>query len=211
VIERPILFSGPMVRALLAGRKTQTRRAVKPQPPAAAVDAGHIMSGNPQANGTWLWLDSTDLMDASQVGDDFRCRYGVPGDCLWVRETWCKADTRSGFAYCADTPIGTDQRGMGWKPSIHMPRAACRLTLEITDVRIERLHAISEADAEAEGVRELSIGPIHMVSPEACGEVDRAKAPALFLWEMLWRSINGADSWASNPWVWVVSFRRSMP
>lgn len=148
--ERPILFSGPMVRALLAGRKTQTRRIVKPQPPASAVDAGHIRSGDPASNGVWLWLDSRDLMDASAIGEGFRCPYGVAGDRLWGRETWCESDTPSGFAYAAD--YAHDTRGYGWRPSIHMPRAAARLTLAITDVRVERLQDISEADAIAEGL-----------------------------------------------------------
>lgn len=200
--ERPILFSGPMVRALLAGRKTQTRRIVKPQPPTQAVCAGVISSSNPDANGVWVWLDSTDMLEASRAGDDFRCRYGVPGDRLWVRETWCPSDTNirsatgQGAAYCADTPLGSVQKGMGWRPSIHMPRWASRLTLDITDVRVKRLQDISETDAAAEGTREPSLVPII----GACWSERDAYAK-------LWEHINGKGSWAANPWVWAVTFK----
>ncbi|MDO9474469.1 MAG: hypothetical protein Q7J28_15580, partial [Caulobacter sp.] len=87
------------------------------------------------------------------------------------------------------------------------PRWASRLTLEITDVRVERLQAISEADALAEGVREPSLGDLFMVGPDGAGDVLRTKAPPLVLWQFLWRQINGDDSWRANPWVWVVEFK----
>ena len=208
--ERPILFSGPMVRALLAGRKTQTRRVVK-NLPVAAVEARRATT----VPAHWF----TDTGGQSTM---IACPCGAPGDRLWVKETHAIVprtayamsegvpqtlrpdDDHDAAVYAADWERSKPGR---WRPSIHMPRWASRLTLEITDVRVERLHAITETDAEAEGVREPSIGPIHMVSPERCGEIDRAKAPALFLWEMLWRSINGTDSWNANPWVWVVTFK----
>ncbi len=159
--ERPILFSGPMVRALLDGRKTQTRRIVKPQPSdyRAQSVAPQASRGEPPKNAApyfdaynggphWCWWD-----EYNRQGPDWiKCPYGTPGDTLWVRETFCPADTRSGFAYCADTPLGSDQRGMGWRSSIHMPRQASRLTLNITDVRCERLQDISRRDAIAEGL-----------------------------------------------------------
>jgi hypothetical protein len=212
VIERPILFSGPMVRALLAGRKTQTRRVVKGLPE-RSLDydrqwhANVLRPSRPLPK--WSWWDGPP--HGQSIYHTATCPYGQPGDRLWVRETLRRAPDL--WTYAADgAEVGWPaRRDLALKErdvvvSIHMPRAACRLTLEITDVRIERLHDISEDDAEAEGVREPSIGPIHMVSPEACGEVDRETAPALFLWEMLWRSINGADSWEANPWVWALSF-----
>ena len=207
--ERPILFSGPMVRALLAGRKTQTRRVVK----------GEALR----------WLDEAGF-DPTFVADpaNLLCPYGVPGDRLWVKETWALHERFTDVArvvYAAsqgqswsemhrDVPVETAvtryapkpfQEGL--RPSIHMPRWASRLTLEITDVRVERLQDISEADAEAEGIREPSLPPIHMVSADACGQIDRAKADARFLWQFLWSGINGRDSWDANPWVWAVSFR----
>lgn len=201
--ERPILFSGPMVRALLAGMKTQTRRVVKP--------------GRSQP---WLTPEVLNLSPSAEfvpnlgvfkhpAGGPLTCvtpPYGVRGDVLWVRETWCPADTGTGAAYRADAPLGSDQRGMGWRPSIHMPRSACRLRLQITDLRIERLAAISEADAAAEGVFEPSLGDLFVVDHGNPGKLRREHAPALVLWEFLWRAINGDASWAANPWVWVISF-----
>ena len=213
--ERPILFSGPMVRALLAGQKTQTRRIVKPQPPVEAVSAGVISSGNPEANGLWSWLDSTDIEWASQIGGDFRCPYGLPGDSLWGRETWqlherftdvgrvvyAATAGRSWTEAHQDIPIAKvgDCRAkpfqQGFRPSIHMPRWASRLTLDVTAVRVERLHDISEVDAEAEGVQEPSLVPI-------LGAFWSSRDGYAKLWE----HINGKGSWAANPWVWVVTF-----
>lgn len=198
--ERPILFSGPMVRALLDGRKTQTRRIVKLDVPADA-DEVFFWSGEELRRKGWRNVSEPGLWARRNGRDGYisfigRCPYGVPGDQLWVRETWCRADTPSGFAYCADTPAGSDQRGMGWRPSIHMPRIASRLTLEIADVRVERLQAISEADAEAEGVQDPSLVPI-------LGAFWSSRDGYARLWE----HINGKGSWAANPWVWAVSFR----
>lgn len=187
--ERPILFRGPMVRALLAGRKTQTRRVVKTRP----------------ENQTRVGPVSSQAHIASPEALA-KCPYGVPGDRLWVKETWCKADTAIGFDYAADRDWRSDQRGMGWRASIHMPRAASRLTLRITDVRVERLRSISAADAEAEGVREPSLGEIHVIDRGAFGQINRERADPLLLWELLWRSINGEASWRANPWVWAIGF-----
>lgn len=216
--ERPILFSGPMVRALLAGRKTQTRRVVKPQP---RLFVTSVYRPFPQTDpGNWQGFCDGD----GRIHWYGRCPYGVRGDRLWVKETWRPSESLQSWdvdvRYAADGAERTVKDGefgerdwtmpkaatRGNVSPLHMPRWASRLTLAVTDIRVERLHAITETDAEAEGVREPSIGPIHMVSPERCGQIDREKAPALFLWEMLWRSINGADSWDANPWVWAVSF-----
>lgn len=218
--ERPILFSGPMVRALLAGRKTQTRRIIKPQPARWVDGVYRPFMAEPN---NWQGYGRDSLIHWYGC-----CPYGVPGDSLWVREGHLIYDThgqrrqdgqrwgpwgglptrfnedRTKIAYFRE---GFDRCDPGrWRPSIHMPRWASRLTLDITDVRVQRLHDISEADAEAEGVREPSLPPIHMVSPEACGEIDRQKAPAHLLWQLLWSGINGQDSWAANPWVWAVTF-----
>lgn len=182
--ERPILFSAPMVRALLAGTKTQTRRAF-----------------NDKAN--WNFIEGQ--------GDMSTCPYGQPGDRLWVRENgWQRpfrsardmregADTWPPYEYDAE-PVCCWEDGelkrLGWKrrPSIHMPRWASRILLEVTAARVERLQEISESDAMAEGVGALPIETRHATP----------KADFQFLWE----SINGACSWDANPFVWVVEFKR---
>lgn len=193
--SRPILFSGPMVRALLDGRKTQTRRAVK---------------------GTALeWLQPG-MFTPEYVADpgNALCPYGVPGDRLWVKETHAVVmpsksgkleydgarlieDTEHGTPvevwYRADGELGVMSTmfddGPRWKPSIHMRREYSRLTLEVTGVRVERVQDISEADAKAEGCDE-------------CGW-DTARDE----FAELWVSINGVESWDANPWVWVVGFK----
>lgn len=177
MMERPILFSAPMVRALLDGTKTQTRRVAKPK-----------RSIEPMTD---------------------ECRYGQPGDRLWVREAW-REWSDAAWHYAADGLVLPKQRDRDlaaflaqrapltwesyrWRPSIHMPRAASRITLEVTDVRVERLHKISRGDAMAEGC------------PFA--NLQDGESPVRW-YEYLWRAINGPDSWDANPWVWVVEFRR---
>jgi len=172
--ERPILFSAPMVRAILEGRKTQTRRVVKDR---------HIDAAPPACFFQWLRE---------------RCPYGKPGDRLWVRESFCPIYPQDPH-YNGGRPIEYDYQAtykhgdrLGdligvkkkWKPSIHMPRAASSITLEVTDVRVERLGDVSESDARAEGVQSVAE------------------------FKELWASINGPSSWDANPFVWVVSFRR---
>lgn len=185
--ERPILFSGPMVRAILAGRKTQTRRLVKPQPEQGIWKCGRscLALGNapPPPDGYERW-----------------CPYGLPGDRLWVRECWRELGSGQGADGKIPTypvPVGyAADRGYSgpWRPSIHMPRWASRLTLEVVGVRVERLHDISEADAQAEGCAPM---------------LTHADPSAREQFESLWDSINGKRAtWASNPWVWVVTFRR---
>ena len=140
--ERPILCSAPDVMAILDGRKTQTRRIMKPQPNRTWPD---------EVTPHWSVGGNRTLPGAS---NPLRCPYGVPGDRLWVREAWRLPDgaPKGWVDYRAD-----DTRdGFKWKPSIHMPRWASRITLEVTDVRVERLQDISEADAMAEGVRRRS-------------------------------------------------------
>lgn len=196
--ERPILFSAPMVRALLAGTKTQTRRAVKPQP---RILAGELL----------CWKD--DALTDDQMGK--RCPYGQPGDRLWVREAWLDLQGTgiervtgdpSRYAYAADTPSGSHgdecrkTYGLKWRPSIHMPRAASRITLEITGVRVERLQDISEADAQAEGCS------LEFMTPTGDDSGSAIYGPGGYL--ELWESINGARSWEANSWVWVIEFRR---
>lgn len=198
--ERPILFSGPMVRALLDGSKTQTRRIVKPQPEPWGADGGLSLPG---------FCASTEA-EFSRSAPIFKCPYGRPSDRLWVREThakiigqsggWIETDYRATYTHgdrLGDT-LGIKKR---WTPAIHMPRDACRILLEINDVRVERLQAISRADARAEGAPP-SHPSIDKVSREF-GYEDFSRS----WYAQLWDEINGAGAWAANPWVWAVEFR----
>lgn len=200
--ERPILFSAPMVRAILNGTKTQTRRVVKPQPPEGYAFSGvTTASTDPQQVGKWVWsLGTSGPGPLHRV----RCPCGIPGDRLWVRETWtevagpCRDEDpeefrrqRVGVIYRADSP--SDILDGTWKPSIFMPRWASRLTLEVTGVRVERLKDISRGDCMAEGC------PF----PNMAGQTD----PVAWYRE-LWEKINGPDTWELNPWVWVLEFKR---
>jgi len=209
--ERPILFSAPMVRALLAGTKTQTRRIAKP--------VKHPDLGNLYDAGALV------LEQEPQHVIDRACPYGQPGDRLWVRETW-SSDFAGHYPndrvwYAADDDrqhdieVRNGVRGIyspesqqfvpfRWRPSIHMPRSACRLALETTGVRVERLQAISQADAMAEGVWTAG-------AAKESGILDRSPGGGVLnhvgAFRNLWEEINGADAWQDNPWVWVVEFR----
>lgn len=223
--ERPILFSTPMVRAILEGRKTQTRRAIKPQP--------RIKGGLIDESDSWMELNEPDLMS--------RFPYGKISDRLWVREAWRPRSWGSDFDWMmieykaggsvqqidpsevwgddADVvwekmsvechALGNPQSGSGdfvldkplkWRSSIFMPRAASRVTLEITNIRVERVQDISEEDAISEGVDSISIEEVPR-NGTLCRRDDFAQ---------LWNSINNdrGYGWNSNPWVWVVEFNR---
>lgn len=212
---KPILFSGPMIRALLEGRKTQTRRPVKPQP--IYGDAlGAFPCWQFQHKGErWIYPNAREEILTF-------CPYGQPGDLLWVREkiqpifaegfehgsypapNW---ETGFGFAprYVASDGAtewidGDDNITSRCKPSIHMPRWASRLTLEITDVRVQRLQDISEEDALAEGAEKAT--------PTTDGYVVDSHGTYLAGFEALWDSINGPLSFSrENPWVWALTFK----
>ena len=207
--ERPILFSAPMVRALLAGTKTQTRRAV-------ALPRSRDSFVLEDRGAGWWPYQSDD--GESPLCDDgmehpYTCPYGRPGDRLWVRETfaridgqthpWIETDYRATYTHgdrLGDS-LGIKKR---WSPAIHMPRHASRILLDIKAVRVERLQDISEADAAAEG---LLYNTDHMGHWSGTGE--RWYSTAREAFRDLWQSINGPDSWAANPWVWVVEFERA--
>lgn len=187
---RPILFSTPMVQALLAGRKTQTRRIVKEK---------QIAFVKCDITGEKLWFD-----DSKKGQERIKCPYGKPGDLLWVRETWAiekRKEKRIVYkARMNDFPIQDDR----WRPSIHMPKAAARIWLLISEVRVERLQDITEADAKAEG-----IFPVDTMLGTEWFDYDGdgityIKPVSSFM--TLWASINGWGSVAQNPYVWVVSF-----
>jgi len=194
--ERPILFSAPMARAILDGSKTQTRRIVKPQP--EQIDGPVIEWCHPRSG----CIAAETISELVQF-----CPYGAPGDRLWVRETW-RENAQAGIDYRADTGSygpadgSADAESVHWRPSIFMPRAASRISLEITGVRVERVQDISEDDARAEGV-----------APYVWTENGRAGAtmPATEVFAELWDKINGKRApWESNPWVWVVEFKRAL-
>lgn len=178
--EKPIIFSPPMVRAILEGRKTQTRRVVKPNH--MVMDHGEDVAGQ--------------CINAGYIPCLPLCPYGKPGDRLWVRET--HLPKASGTIYRADfsevEAAGLGGMYGGWKPSIHMPRWASRILLEIVRVRVERLKACNEVDAISEGAKWA-----------ACGSPQEGSHRAGFA--ELWESINGPGSWDANPWVWVVEFK----
>lgn len=212
--ERPILFSGPMVRALLDGRKTQTRRVVKPFAKWAERFPICDPSGMVAGHQIWWWDAEHDRVGVSQD-----CPYGVPGDRLWVRETWSFIGQRGIFELHQAAPntckpiyradgVDADR----WIPSIHMPRWASRILREITEVRVERLNDISEADAIAEGVRVLPLQDPD--DPSAWWEVEagthQARTP-VESYRLLWETINGPGSWAENPWVWVMGLKPVTP
>lgn len=242
--DRPILFQGAMVRALLDGSKTQTRRICKsePYPNGYKWDGQDFLCHNDYLPPSAMLMDYNDGKEiyttSNMEGWDFCCPYGQPGDRLWVRESFMdltntgvehhdSSGKRRRYAYMADSPTGSygDEArkgyGLKWKPSIHMPRAACRIELEIVAVRVERLNDCSQADAIAEGA-------VHIRSKEwdrenfpvwrylfdeavSAGTKPPVGPSSKQAYEALWESINGAGSWAANPWVWVVEFKRAQP
>lgn len=194
--ERPILFNSEMVRAILDGRKTMTRRAVKPQPEQDTDCPYHIGTGIERVART--------------------CPYGKPGDRLWVRETWRGKDWgysrpkeiiyRASNDFYGNHRETTTHPDVKWTPSIYMPRWASRITLEITNVRVERLQKINNADALAEGTP----GAWVENSEYPGGYEENENKVHVFFFRQLWDSINAKRgySWDANPWVWVIEFER---
>ncbi len=241
--ERPILFSGEMVRAILEGRKTQTRRVIKPQP---ALERDLL---EPHNSNAYLFAIKQDVGTTVMLGrknfcEKF-CNHGQPGDRLWVRETWgCPAadhpNVKGGrkpqqgdkIVYRAnpsdDCQWGSGKPSQGsfcWRPSIFMPHWASRLTLEIIDVRVQRVQEITEDDAKAEGID----GRFHPDDAKLWtwrdyGTPGRYAYGSMFgpreSYERLWDSLNGKRrfsggyqeirgmAWKDNPWVWAIAFRR---
>lgn len=193
--ERPVLFNAEMVNAILSGRKTQTRRVMKVQPEPSKTREGdfcflskkleslvHISDLNPGNNV---------IVDCHLFYQEHCCPFGQVGDRLWVRETF--GDCGSRLVYRADSSDGASCSVKRWVPSIHMPRDSCRLVLEITSVRVERLGDISDIDALSEG----------------CSSADMKSGDRLAdVFKRLWSSIYGAESWQANPFVWVITFKR---
>jgi len=217
--ERPVLFSATMVRAILDGRKTQTRRIIKPQP---YIDEMGNFCWNGENfgqdfNGPCIQAIASPI--PSSKTKRVRCPYGKPGDRLWVREThWmdkrdilCAVMDLDGFAVDAH-PAGRNKfvkdfdslkNNKFWKkrPSIHMPRIASRILLEITGVRVERLQDISECDAKAEGSYVCDYFGRRLL--------DQSSNQGCYKWgyRSIWESLNGTGSWDLNPFVWVIEFK----
>lgn len=193
--EHPIIFSTEMVKAIIEDRKTQTRRIIMPQPDDSGLHDHTKFPMSLQSELTDWW----GTVEENGESKKFNCRYGKPGDILWVRETWntdgdfidYKADMWNDIASWAFSPPG-------WKPSIHMPRKACRIFLEVTNIRVERVQDITEDDAKKEGFREID---------------DPGAGNQYFAWELFekyWNKLNEKRGygWGKNPWVWVVEFKK---
>lgn len=205
--ERGMIFNGEMTRAILDGRKTQTRRPVKF--PVHDKNLGCELAGN-------------ELAGELSAGNYLNSAFGKPGDRIWVREafrvhsratdvatlvykasernSWTEQTHRVPAAVC-NKPATPEK----WTPSLHMPRWASRILLEITDVRVERLNAISEEDARAEGI--IDGGCLNCGEPEPCGCAN-PEPDATDAFAYLWQSIYGQENWNANPWVWVIEFKR---
>ncbi|HHL8024967.1 TPA: hypothetical protein ACQ713_003461 [Escherichia coli] len=202
--ERGLIFNGEMVRAILDGRKTQTRRIMKNQPAGDFPQTPALIRNVVGAGFQWY----------GHYGESgiFNCPFGAVGDRIWVRETWAEAGAsapdlklyRANYpdhvpSHYENVPPASDIR---WTPSIHMPRNASRILLEITGVRVERLNSISQEDAQAEGMELTGWRPTYS-DPDSGGEVWTPYDNFAQLWE----SIYGEESWKANPWVWVIEFK----
>ncbi|MEI6018464.1 hypothetical protein U5T60_22155 [Klebsiella quasipneumoniae subsp. quasipneumoniae] len=224
--ERGMIFNGEMVRALLSGRKTQTRRIMKVQPKPSKSRPGDFWFSSKKLESM---VHVSDLAPGNSPIADYHlfiqehcCPFGAVGDRIWVREafrvhsratdvatlvykasernSWTEQTHRVPVAVC-NKPATPEK----WTPSLHMPRWASRILLEITDVRVERLNAISEEDARAEGI--IDGGCLNCGEPEPCGCAN-PDPDATDAFAYLWQSIYGEESWKANPWVWVIEFKR---
>lgn len=238
--EKPILFSGPMVKAILDGKKTQTRRVIKQADMNIGIPKVYrdrVVSADgveyqplwataihPARDSGWIaWYPGDPGADFTehQYGQGFLCPYGAPGDRLWVRETWCEADgdpahdarihedlDEVGYrctAFRADDWIDCPADDGRWRPAIHMPRYRCRLLLDVLSIRVERLQDISEADAQAEGAELTGDDEAQDGAPDA-PRAESYRAGFASLWDVI--NAERGHSWASNPYVWVITFRK---
>jgi len=241
--SRPIIFSSEMIRALLAEQKTQTRRIIKPQPsehwlPYSYGEIHKMVDGDfVMRNGDPVVIGWGPCNEDGEEG--YKCKYGKPGDYLWVRETFAVWD--GPIAYLADSWCNGHEDldnkrcrldyGVKWKPSIHMPRKYSRITLKITNIRVERVQDITEHDAIAEGceakkfpgpwwqgykefngekIYQQHCGKTHpdwMIDPRRMKDTRHLDRSAANFYRGLWNSLNAKhSSWSSNPWVWVIEF-----
>ena len=226
--ERGILMSGPMVRAILAGRKTQTRRAMR---------TSHVgyhsfvrWDGEPYRRAMMRCMNDPGIATGDPHLASVFCednRYGVPGDRLWVRETTLDdgAGEPGNIHYRANATAADiadlDARGLRWTPSLLMPRSRCRIILAVESIRVERAQDISDADIAAEGVDAEAVEALWAAAKQSrraelwpfAREALADRGPpadwrAIDNWRAAWTLINGRESWDANPWVWVVEFMR---
>jgi len=228
--ERPILFNGTMVRAILSGAKTVTRRPVVPM----AGRQRQWLTPTLLTQSPWLTMCRLSEEDGGDLGAQMehpkggplgwvRCPLGAPGDRLWVRETWCPGDywtsgvvhdppediryaaDNSAISYATGKPLHIDTSDWSdpkrWRPSIHMPRWASRLSLDVVSVGVERVHDITEDDARREGIEPVNGGWGLAGESWSCGSARGA-------FQTLWDLIGGDGAWRANPWVWRVEFAR---
>lgn len=206
--EHPILYSAPMVSAYLAGTKTVTRRILKLPPWVADVDAAIYKLNEMAKRGE---VPGLALMEDGLPTKRFSCPFGGNSDRLWGRETWQYLKPEDGgpegpcYAATGHDP-SCKEHGHLWRPSIFMPRWASRMLAEVVSVRVERVQSISEADAIAEGVYSWADSEDGAKLLDKIGWGNYSWPRILF--EKLWMSINGQESWDANPWVWRVEFRR---
>ncbi|NWE69003.1 hypothetical protein HX857_09820 [Pseudomonas gingeri] len=226
--ERPILFSAPMVRAILEGRKTVTRREIKTR--MRSADTSFELHQQP--DGSWRPMHTFDesCMDDQGTEHPITCPYGKPGDRLWLRETTeideqtsdCVALSRYAadgapvlYSGCEDPVFNGTVAHWDYprrsRPSIHMQRWACRILLEITAVRVERLQDISEAQARAEGIDLDRLADGQAAYDMVADHNMTGRPTATGAFRDLWASINGIENWNANPWVWVVEFKQVTP
>ena len=203
----PILFSTPMVVAILEGCKTMTRRVIK-----SRTGMFQVAKANYEPNANFFYHDTEvfELDENESQGKHIFCPYGQVGDVLWVRETFNVNTIPTGWTYNYKAANDTfnHPEWEKWKPNIFMPKAACRIFLEITDIRVERLNDISEQDAISEGVEIDHVSALGTFYKSYQYKDAIPFFQAKFSFKTLWEKINGKESWSLNEWVWVISFKR---
>ncbi len=194
--ERPILMTPENAQKCFDGVKTQTRRIIKPQPHEGMTIRGPEMYAPVKEDKFGEIYPGEDVFGVYDDSGEWGavCKFGQPGDRLWIREAWAPAVNHGGVYLYKGTVEPGDFSAIKFWPSIHMPRWACRTVVEITDIRVERLQAISVEDIQAEGVE--------------CSDEPETKDIYIQRWRHLWESINGPWSWALNPFVWAITFKR---
>lgn len=214
-MEKPILFNTEMVKAILEGRKTETRRVMKPQPTHSKFAGFVYASGDKRDIGKAMFVNSFPAI-GEDAADYIRAPYQI-GDILYVRETWCKNPVKNEYMYKANKVIGVTKGFIKWKPSIHMPKVAARIFLKVTDVRVERLQDITEDGAKEEGViKQLWYQPYGTRSEnhqkyvgDLVYQEPNYKTGFADIWD---RTLNKLGDWVysfkENPWVWVIEFER---
>jgi len=191
--EHGIIFTAPMIPPILAGDKTQTRRVMKPQPPTVSLLLLDAYNGGPQWN---FWTLDHKVCNNLPI---WKCPYGVPGNKLWVRETWAEHPDGDGIIYRATDPgWDAEKTGVKWRSPRFMPRWASRILLEVTEVCVQRVQDISEEDAKAEGAQQMCLDDL--------GQTFKTYKRGF---EALWDTINKKRGygWALNPWVWDINFK----